>query len=79
MGKSLPPVGFSKLHRCLPGGICDDLHTWRTFGFLFVLRAQVWVCDFHGFGVSDLNPRLARAFLSVSAEHYPEVRAGRAS
>jgi len=32
----------------------------------------VWVCDFHGFGFVDCNPKLAKAFLSVSAEHYPE-------
>lgn len=33
----------------------------------------VWVCDFHGFGMADINPKLAKAFLDISAEHYPEV------
>jgi hypothetical protein len=32
----------------------------------------IWVCDFYGFGMADINIRLARAFLSVTAEHYPE-------
>lgn len=34
--------------------------------------AWTWVCDFHGFGMGDLNPRLAKAFLDMTAEHYPE-------
>ena len=32
----------------------------------------VWVSDFHGFGFSDLNPRIADTFLDLSAKHYPE-------
>lgn len=32
----------------------------------------VWASDFHGFGYKDLDPRMARIFLHVSAEHYPE-------
>ena len=32
----------------------------------------VWASDFHGFGYRDLDPRMARIFLHVSAEHYPE-------
>lgn len=32
----------------------------------------VWVCDFHGFGMQDCNPKLAKAFLGITAEHYPE-------
>lgn len=32
----------------------------------------VWVCDFEGFGMADINPALAKAFLDVSATHYPE-------
>ena len=32
----------------------------------------VIVSDFHGFGFGDLNPRMATAFLEVSARHYPE-------
>ena len=30
------------------------------------------VSDFHGFGFGDLSPRMATAFLEVSAKHYPE-------
>ncbi|KAL6759624.1 CRAL-TRIO domain-containing protein [Haematococcus lacustris] len=32
----------------------------------------VWICDFHGFGMGDVNPKLAKAFLDISATHYPE-------
>ena len=32
----------------------------------------VWVSDFKGFGLSDCDPRLAKVFLDLSAEHYPE-------
>mmetsp|Transcript_15117 Transcript_15117/g.32788 ORF Transcript_15117/g.32788 Transcript_15117/m.32788 type:complete len:312 (+) Transcript_15117:167-1102(+) len=32
----------------------------------------VWLNDFVGFGVSDLNPSLALSFLELSADHYPE-------
>lgn len=32
----------------------------------------VWVADFAGFGVSDVDTSLARVFLNVSAEYYPE-------
>jgi hypothetical protein len=31
-----------------------------------------WVLDFHGFGLADCDPRLARIFLNLSAAHYPE-------
>ena len=27
----------------------------------------VWVCDFHGFGMQDINPKLAKSFLDISA------------
>ena len=30
------------------------------------------VLDFHGFGLADCDPRLAKIFLNVSAAHYPE-------
>lgn len=32
----------------------------------------LWLMDFHGFGIRDCSPKLARIFLSVSATHYPE-------
>lgn len=32
----------------------------------------IWFSDFHGFGMADLNPAMARIFLDVSATHYPE-------
>lgn len=32
----------------------------------------VWVLDMHGFGLRDVDPRLAFAFLKISASHYPE-------
>ncbi|KAG2501691.1 hypothetical protein HYH03_000193 [Edaphochlamys debaryana] len=32
----------------------------------------IWVCDFKGFGMADVNPKLAKLFLDISAEHYPE-------
>lgn len=32
----------------------------------------VWIMDFHGFGFADINVRLAKSFLDVSAQHYPE-------
>lgn len=47
---------FETAIKCMPPGV----ENW------------VWVCDFHGFGMSDVNPKLAKAFLDVSATHYPE-------
>ncbi|GAX74409.1 hypothetical protein CEUSTIGMA_g1857.t1 [Chlamydomonas eustigma] len=33
----------------------------------------VWICDFHGFGLSDvMNPGIAKTFLDLSGSHYPE-------
>lgn len=32
----------------------------------------IWVCDFYGFGMGDMNPKLGRTFLDMSAQHYPE-------
>lgn len=32
----------------------------------------IWVSDFHGFGVVDLNPSMARLFLDLLGSHYPE-------
>lgn len=32
----------------------------------------VWVLDMHGFGLKNIDPRIAFAFLKVSAAHYPE-------
>lgn len=37
-----------------------------------VAQQWVWVSDFHGFGVADLNPAIGRAFLNLCATHYPE-------
>ncbi len=41
------------------------------------MRVCVWprrrACDFHGFGMADVSPKLARAFLDISATHYAEV------
>lgn len=31
-----------------------------------------WILDFHGFGIRDCDPRLAKIFLNLAAEHYPE-------
>ena len=31
-----------------------------------------WVLDFHGFSIKDCDPRLAKIFLNLAAEHYPE-------
>ncbi|CAD7695124.1 unnamed protein product [Ostreobium quekettii] len=36
------------------------------------LQQWIWVSDFHGFGVADLSPAMAREFLDISAMHYPE-------
>lgn len=47
---------FEMAVRCMPPGVDQ----W------------VWVCDFHGFGTRDINPRLAKLFLDMSADHYPE-------
>uniref|UniRef100_A0A7S3VTL3 CRAL-TRIO domain-containing protein n=1 Tax=Dunaliella tertiolecta TaxID=3047 RepID=A0A7S3VTL3_DUNTE len=47
---------FEMAIKCMPPGV----EQW------------VWVCDFHGFGMADINPKLAKAFLEISAEHYPE-------
>lgn len=32
----------------------------------------IWVSDFHGFGMADLNPAIAKTFLEMTASHYPE-------
>jgi len=48
---------FETAIKCMPEGV----EQW------------VWVCDFHGFGMSDaLNVKIAKAFLEISAAHYPE-------
>eukprot|EP00798_Chlamydomonas_sp_ICE-L_P008741 gene8741-33601_t len=49
-------VEFERAIRMMPEGV----ETW------------VWLNDFHGFGLGDCNPGLARAFLDLSAAHYPE-------
>lgn len=36
------------------------------------VESWCWVLDFHGFGLSDCDPRLAKIFLNISAAHYPE-------
>lgn len=47
---------FQQAIACMAGGVED----W------------VWVLDMHGFGLRDIDPRIAFAFLKVSAAHYPE-------
>eukprot|EP00955_Chlamydomonas_euryale_P066326 359517-Chlamydomonas_euryale.AAC.15 len=48
---------FETAIKCMPPGV----EQW------------VWVCDFEGFGMSDaLNVKIAKAFLDISAAHYPE-------
>lgn len=37
-----------------------------------IAQQWVWVSDFHGFGVADLNPAVGKAFLNLCANHYPE-------
>ncbi|MEW5307722.1 MAG: hypothetical protein WDW38_008308 [Sanguina aurantia] len=37
-----------------------------------VSDSWVWICDFQGFGLVDCDPRMAKIFLSMSSEHYPE-------
>eukprot|EP00210_Caulerpa_lentillifera_P001533 g1471.t1 len=32
----------------------------------------VWVSDFFGFGMSDMSPAMARRFVDLTANHYPE-------
>lgn len=32
----------------------------------------IWICDFQGFGIVDCDPRMAKIFLTMSSEHYPE-------
>lgn len=32
----------------------------------------VWVSDFFGFGMADMNPAMARKFVDLTANHYPE-------
>lgn len=36
------------------------------------VESWCWVLDFHGFGVRDCDPRLAKIFLTETAAHYPE-------
>lgn len=36
------------------------------------VESYIWVCDFHGFSISDCDPRMARGCLSLFAQHYPE-------
>lgn len=37
-----------------------------------VAAQWVWVSDFFGFGLPDLNPAIGKAFLNLCATHYPE-------
>lgn len=81
------PVGFDRLGRpvlysCLQlaanRSVEDNRrHMIATFEQAIRLMRPpveqwVWVSDFHGFGFSDLNPRIADTFLDLSAKHYPE-------
>uniref|UniRef100_A0A061SFM8 CRAL-TRIO domain-containing protein n=1 Tax=Tetraselmis sp. GSL018 TaxID=582737 RepID=A0A061SFM8_9CHLO len=36
------------------------------------IERWVWVMDFHGFGMADCNPKIAKIFLSLTSTHYPE-------
>ncbi|GIL52537.1 hypothetical protein Vafri_8378 [Volvox africanus] len=47
---------FEMAIKCMPPGV----EQW------------IWVCDFKGFGMVDVNPKLAKLFLDISGEHYPE-------
>eukprot|EP00197_Chlamydomonas_leiostraca_P004614 CAMPEP_0202863814 /NCGR_PEP_ID=MMETSP1391-20130828/4301_1 /ASSEMBLY_ACC=CAM_ASM_000867 /TAXON_ID=1034604 /ORGANISM="Chlamydomonas leiostraca, Strain SAG 11-49" /LENGTH=358 /DNA_ID=CAMNT_0049543487 /DNA_START=136 /DNA_END=1212 /DNA_ORIENTATION=+ len=47
---------FEMAIKCMPPGV----EQW------------IWILDFHGFSMADVNPKLAKAFLDVAGEHYPE-------
>eukprot|EP00890_Picochlorum_soloecismus_P006490 jgi/Picsp_1/6842/NSC_04179-R1_protein len=52
-------------------------HMVATFETAVLLMGQNvsqwnWILDFHGFGIRDCDPRLAKIFLNMAAEHYPE-------
>lgn len=36
------------------------------------IEQWVWVSDFFGFSVGDMNPAMAKQFVNLSAVHYPE-------
>lgn len=81
------PIGFDRQERPIIyscNGMATDksfktneAHMISCFEHTIKLMAPtveqwIWVMDFHGFGLADCNVRLAKAFLDVSASHYPE-------
>jgi hypothetical protein len=72
------PVIYSCLRNASNRSTEDNrLHMLATFEQAIRMMPEgvsqwVWASDFHGFGYKDLDPRMARIFLHVSAEHYPE-------
>lgn len=80
-------VGFSKLdqpmiYSCMAMAKDRDVLANREHmlvTFEQAIRAMpahveqwIWLCDFHGFGLRDCDPRLAKMFLDISERHYPE-------
>lgn len=72
------PVIYSCLELATNRNIEDNRrHMISTFEQAIRLMPEgveswCWVLDFHGFGLSDCDPRLAKIFLNISAAHYPE-------
>jgi len=80
-------IGYDKLNRpiiysCLGlaanRNVADSqAHMIQTFEMAIKCMQEgqeqwIWACDFHGFGLRDVDPRLAKLFLDLSAAHYPE-------
>ncbi|KXZ55527.1 hypothetical protein GPECTOR_2g1076 [Gonium pectorale] len=80
-------IGFCKVGRpiiysCLEvarNKVFEDnkAHMLQTFEWAIKcmppgVEQWIWVCDFKGFGMADVNPKLAKLFLDISAEYYPE-------
>lgn len=80
-------VGFCKLQRpvfysCMalsPNKVTESGRDHLITRFEQAIRMMpdgveqwIWVSDFYGFGVADLHPAMAKEFLHMTANHYPE-------
>lgn len=75
-------VGRPTIYSCLEHAENKDIednrkHIISTFETAIELMGDTasswnWVLDLHGFRMVDCNPRLAKIFLHLAADHYPE-------
>uniref|UniRef100_A0A7S0UYL0 CRAL-TRIO domain-containing protein n=1 Tax=Polytomella parva TaxID=51329 RepID=A0A7S0UYL0_9CHLO len=75
-------AGRPIIYSCLENPTNNDLednkkHMIQTFESAIKhmppgVEQWIWLCDIYGFSVADASTKIAKAFLDISAEHYPE-------